>query len=275
MENDLLAGKVAFAMTLMGTIEGEVDEMLIKIDPAKQAFYTRSSEATITLVGESMSYSDDEEGWYARDHNPAVWQDFLEILNEDDESELSFLDDLSAADYASTCATLGSVEVIEYRYEKDGVEDVKVLEQSPPYRFVSGKTVDPQLQDNFRTSVSYQTPSIAVDTSLPRMPITWFLEADVSSINDRGGIYMEATFTDGTEWAPFNELEFHLVDDEGTVYRYDTLDDAAWDLDDGDYFEFRDKDDNRMLSTGDHIIMDLGPGLDIVFYDLWADDYTI
>ncbi len=268
-------GDQPLTMRLEGTLEGEVDTIQIYLDPEHQALRMDSSDGDLRRVGPVYSIRSDEGAFQGRDHNPATgYEAFLAELDEDEAP--SFLDDLVLEDYTVTCLTRGGTELLEFRYEQDGYLDVSHVEANAPYRVVSGQVTDPQLQDNFRVSVAYGRPLIIVDADARRVPLTLELEADNAFMNERGGLYMDATFKGGSEWAPFEELAFHLVDSgDGTVYASDRLADGAWDLGDGDYFEFRDKDDNGLLSEGDEMILDLGPGLDISFWDDWAGAYAV
>lgn len=275
IDDEIMGGKVAASMSLIGTLEGEIDDVLLKIDPARDAFYIRSNEGTLTVVGHENTIVEDDLEIYSRNYKPNFLQEWLEMISEEDDAELSFIDELTVDDYTASCTTLGGKDVIEFSYSGNGVEETKTAEADWPYRPLTGRTVDPALQDNYRLSMSYDVPMISIDRTLTKFPITWGLEADNAFTNVRGGLYIDATFTDDTEWAPLGEFEFHLVDTDGTVYVSDVLDDGAWDMGDGDYFEFRDKDKNDMLSPGDEMIMDVGPGLDIQFYDTWADEYTV
>jgi hypothetical protein len=262
----------AFTMQLEGTVEGEVGVFLIAHAPATQGIRALTPDGEFRVLGKYYTIDADDVQGYGRDHQPdATYDSFIEGFEEDDDGPTSFLDGLSFSDYAASCTTHQGQPAIEFRYERDGLKDVAIVLQAAPYRAVAGERVDPALQDNYRVSLKYDVPTITLQTTLPRIPITAPLDVLQFYTNARGGQYMLAEFGSGTEWAPLSEVEYQLVDSVGTLYLQDPLQEGTFDLGDGDVFRFDDRDNNNMLSADDVIEYDLGPSLDIAFWDTWAN----
>lgn len=276
---DRLLVDVPGTVRLEGTLEGEVGTFIVAVDPAKKAMRVSGPGLEVRVAepyySMEMEDGDDVLAAYGRDHRPgATYDEFMDQFAGEDAP--SFTDDLTVDDYVATCKEQGGVEVIEYRYESGGRRSVNVAERTGSHRPLSGEEVDPALQDNFRASVSYDVPAITVDASLERRPLTWAFDVVDSGENDRGGIHLSGTLAEETEWAPFTELEVHLIDQgDGSVYFEETLASKTYDMGDGDLFTFTDKDSNGKLSAGDTFVMDVGQGLDIYLYDTWAEAYTM
>lgn len=249
--------------------------MIFATAPSSGSLRFSGPETEVRIAGEFYSMEIDEVGTeddlsiYGRNHQPMAF--FNQFMAEFEDDTPSFTDDLTVDDYIATCKTQGGVEVIEYLYEKDGRRDVNVAEKTGLNRPLSGESVDPALQDNFRMSISYEAPTIAVDTSLPKAPLTWSWDIVDETTNARGGPYISGKVHEDSEWAPLSEFIVRLVDSgDGTVYLEEQLKNGFHDFQDGDIFRYNDHDSNAKISTGDTFIIDLGPGLDVTLFDKWA-----
>ena len=270
LKDDIL--QTAFTMRMEGTMQGKVGTNIFALDPAAKAVRISAAENDVRVAGTYYSVSSGETKIYGRNHQPgAQYQQVFDLMqNSVKNPEPDFFDDLTVEDYAATCIEQGGVAAIEYRYEKGGRKDVNVAESGGRHRPLSGETVDAALQDNYRASMSYATPTIVVDSTLPKIPLMVKMDPIVYTQNERGGISMIAELKPGTAWAPFGEIQTQLVGSDGTIVAARPLQAGIWNMDDGDLFEYQDKDSNSMLSTGDRFSMDLGPDLDIGFFDTWA-----
>lgn len=270
-EGDIL--RTAFTMRLEGTMEGKVGTRMLALDAVAKSVRVSDGDTDVRVVGTFYSVSSGDTKQYGRNHQAgAQYEGIVEILQASiHDAEPDFLDDLGVDDYTATCMDQGGVQAIRYSYQKDGRKDVKVVERIGKHRPLSGESVDPAMQDNYRASMSYATPTITVDATLPKVPITAIIEPITYAQNARGGLTMVAEMKAGTAWAPFGEILTQIVGTDGTVYAARVLQAGIWQLGDGDLFEYQDKDANGILSTGDRFSMDLGPGLDVAFFDAWAN----
>ncbi len=261
-----------FTIVLVGTLEGEIDTMTISYDAPANAALISGNEFDMRTAGGFYSVVDASlDGFYGRDMDPASSaKAFLEEILGEDDLGVSFADDPVASDYAVECSTLGGQEVVTFTYDDGTVQDVFTVERASPHRTLTGSSVDPALQDNFRFSISYDDPNIVVDSSQPRIFPTF--EVLLESYDDVGdGMIELSTFGADTEWVPIADLDLLIVDEYGDPWDLYEFEPGLWEIDEG-YYEFRDIDQNGLLSAGDSIEVGLQYGFDWGLFDNWADD---
>lgn len=272
-----LGGK-RLTMQMEGTMEGVVGTITFAIDPqAKRMLVDDSNEGRYVFVGEQYSVKADGTTVVGRDFNPkgAFWNYYQLIMGDMRADQTTgFAADLTVGDYEAECVTLGGVEAIRYTSESGDMRDVFTLERAAPHRPLSGTVVDPALKDNYRVKLAYGEPTISLDASGTRAAPTITFEIVDKRTNAQGGVYMSVRIAEDTHYARFSDLDVRLVGEDGTVYREDDLEHADYDFDDGDNFQYRDRDGDEMVSPGDTFVMDVGPGLDIFFYDVWSKQYA-
>ena len=267
--------------TLEGTLEGEVGTITIAADPENHRlhFASTADESDVRVDGTNYSVSTTEATGHGRHLKPgAIFATFygalLEGAGDDPTGGVSFAADKGVDDYEARCLTLGGVDAIEFGYEGENETETIVVEADGLHRPLSMRIVDPPLKDDYRAKFSYDAPTIRVQTSLPRLPPTLAFDVVDTYTNDRDGLYLSARFNDDAHWVDLDDVSIELVDDEGSVYYEAPLRDGDYDMEDGDFFQFRDRDDNGLLSTGDTFVMDVGPGLDVAFFDAWSREYA-
>lgn len=268
-------GEEPMTMVFDGRMDGENSDITIAVSPAQKALRLSIPDMEIRVKGNEYSYEDlsddpDAIDVYGRNHRPnALYDEFLELANDDSEDSTEFLNEVAFEDYTISCTESNGVQLAELSYEDEDSEERLVVERSGQFRPVQGIVRDDISDDNFRVSISYQEPTIKVDTTLQRVPLTVALESASAFENARGGVIETMIVTDGTEWAPLSQLTVQLTDGE-SVYREDALRAGNFDWDDGDTFRFDDRDGNGLLSDGDRMTYDLGPGLFVGLWDSWA-----
>lgn len=277
-------GKQAMTMRAVGTMEGDTGTVRLSIDPGREALqyagtgdFGEGGEITTRTISHEYVVEFQGSSFYGRDHSPTsdlafrgLHASLLSDLADDDEWGVAFLADEGGLDAAeATCTTISGVAVIQLVDRAEGIEIW--VEAAAPHRPVHFEEESPG--NDYAMDFSSDVPDIQIDRLLPRVPVTVYLQTDAYESNVRGGVYAEFTVAEGSEWAPFTEIDFQLIDEgDATVYFQDRLDHAYWDLADGDWFDYEDADGDAMVSTGDRFSYDLGAGLDILFMDVWADE---
>lgn len=260
-----------FTMVLTGTIEGEPDTLTIAYDAANNAALLRGNDFDMRLKAGYYSIAEGLDGIYGRDLDPAATaKAFLVEFMAEDDLGVSFADDLTAADYEVTCGAANGVEIATFTYDVDGLRDVITFERNSPNRPLSGQTVDPALQDNFRVSISYDQPTIRVDDALDRIWLTVALDGlDYETVED--GWIGEYRIGDETEWAQLSEIDLAIVTEGGQILDTYEFQPGEWEIDEG-YYDFTDADGNGLLSAGDLLEIGLLDGFDFTFWDNWAEE---
>lgn len=266
-------GSTAFTMRLEGTIEGTVDTVVMSADPDDNAVHLESGEGIIVFEHPYYSIETGDLSGYGRDHDDRNTAGSVldELLGED--LGVSFADDIQFSDYGYECATLGGLEVLRFHYEFDGtVDEFSVPLEGTPYP-VSGRSVDPALQDNFRISVSLDPPRIRADDALERLPLT--IDILGFAFEDGGdGVISSGILGAETEWVPFSELDLAVTEAEtGAEWGVYELEPGEWELDEG-YYILEDRDDNDLLSEGDYLEVGLAYDFDWELLDTWAGAYA-
>lgn len=260
----------SFVMQMAGTLEGEVDAVTLAYNAGTQAALLSSSEGDLRFRDGFYAITSDEGSFYGRNLDPeANAEAFLRDAFEEEDLGVEFADDIQASQYTATCTVLGERDAVEFVYERGEMRDVVIMERNGLHRPLSGESIDPALQDNFRFSFSYDRPTIEIDTSLDRIWLTVGIELLEETYAEEA-YEMSFAFTDDTEWADLSELDFAVVDEVGDIWDVYEFKPGAWEIDEGDY-EFRDRDGNGLLSAGDDITVGLLNGFDWTLWDEWAE----
>lgn len=262
----------AFEQQVVGTIAGDLEDATITVNGPEGQTRIQDSEGDFRIDAPYFSKQSAATNFYGRNHLPDLIADFW----AGDEGS-SFDDEIGFDDYSTSCVEYEGQDAVRFEWApEDGIKRVLIAERGGDHRPLWGQVVDEAQQNNYRMAFEYDDiPEVSPDRNMPRWAATFYLDITENSRNSRGGTDISATLADGTEWVPLSELEVHLVNAQtGFVYFSDDLEDGGYDMADGDLFTYTDEDDNGLVSPGDSFAYTIGPGLDIAFWDEWADGYV-
>lgn len=273
-----------WSLRMEGQMEGEPGTVTLSSDPARKAFLIAGTVAgqdiDARFVHPGFSMEADGVGAQGRDHDPeADGRSFFEEFGSDGSDELGvdFGDDLGFGDFAVSCGEQGGKETLEFRHSDEDSLTTVVVERAAPHHVLGGRERDNVTRDDLRFSLSYDTPNIQVDTTLPRVPLDVTLE--LLTQQDTGdALTTRVRLDEGSQWAPVTEFDIAVVGaddyDMGQLYNRYRLQEGVFTMDEG-AFTFEDRDDNDLLSPGDVLEVTVLHGYDFQLYDNWADGYAV
>lgn len=271
--------EVPHSASLEGRMHGEIGTGYIAIDSAAEQARLRfsfpSTDFDLRIDGSSYSVETPTTSGYGRDYDAGAniaW--VVDMMDEtlSDPASTTFLDRLTFEDYEAACDTYQGEENLWFQFDGRGVSHAFWSQGTSPFNPVFETVVDRASDDDYRVSFDFDRVQVDVDDRLPRLPLTSVFTLEDAYENARGGLYLSGTLTSESESAPLEDIDVLLVDaNTGHSYTRFVLEDGNFDLEDGDAFAYFDRDRDGLISAGDGFWMDLAPGLDITFYDTWAD----